>query len=99
MKAKFLKKVSYYHDELDPDMAFAKNLREQGVKIFLSNICKYGHLINTDSYDITRTRPEFFELLTNKFDWEKRYIDNKYFQQLIPETVPMQPCQDVRITK
>jgi procollagen-lysine,2-oxoglutarate 5-dioxygenase, invertebrate len=90
-----LSKISYKHNELDPDMAFALHLRRQGVFMFVSNINYYGHLINTDAFDTKRTRPDFYEFFTNSYDWEKRYIHKSYFDQLLPESVPKQPCTDV----
>lgn len=92
-----MEKVSYKHNELDPDMAFAYNLRKKGIFMFVSNMNNYGHLINTDSYDTKKTRPDFYEYFTNKFDWEKRYIDRRYFEQILPDTIPKQPCPDVNI--
>ena len=34
--------------------------------MFLSNQQYYGHLINADNYDISITRPEFYQLVNNK---------------------------------
>lgn len=61
----------------------------------VTNLNDYGHLINTDNFDIRRTRPDFYELFTNQFDWEKRFIREDYWTQLPKESVPAQPCPDV----
>lgn len=95
IKSSAFKKISYQHTELDPDMAFAKHLRSLGIFMFVSNLDDYGHLINTDAFDIKKTRPDFYEFATNSLDWEKRYIHSEYYQQLLPEAVAKQPCPDV----
>jgi procollagen-lysine,2-oxoglutarate 5-dioxygenase, invertebrate len=95
IKSKILNKLSYTKAEVDADMAFAEHLRNHGIFMFASNLNEYGHLINPDAYDIKRTRPEFYELFTNRFDWERRFIREDYYPQLLEETKPKQPCTDV----
>lgn len=95
IKSKILNKLSYTKAEVDPDMALAEHLRNHGIFMFVSNLNEYGHLVNPDGFDITRTRPDFYELFTNQFDWEKRFIREDYFPHLLAETVPKQPCPDV----
>lgn len=63
--------------------------------MYISNLNDYGHLINPDNFDIKKTRPEFYELFSNQFDWEKRFIRDEYWTQLNKETIPAQPCPDV----
>lgn len=95
VKSDVLNKLKYKHSELDPDMYFATYLRDQGIFMYAVNLISFGHLISTDNFNIKRTRPEFYEFIENKFDWEKRYIREEYFDQLLPESVPKQPCPDV----
>lgn len=95
IKSKVLSNLKYKHSELDPDMALAFNLRNQGIFMYTVNLFSFGHLVSTDNFDIKKTKPEFYELLENKFDWEKRFIREEYYAQLLPETVPKQPCPDV----
>lgn len=95
IKSKILNKLSYTKAEVDPDMALAEHLRNHGIFMFVSNLNEYGHLINPDNFDIQRTRPDFYELFANQFDWEKRFIREDYYAQLLAETVPKQPCPDV----
>lgn len=95
IKSKILNKLSYTKAEVDPDMALAEHLRNHGIFMFATNVNDYGHLINPDGFDIKRTRPEFYELFTNRFDWEKRFVREDYYTQLLEETVPKQPCPDV----
>lgn len=95
VKAKILNKLSYTKAEVDADMALAEHLRSQEIFMYVSNLNDYGHLINPDNFDIKRTRPEFYELFSNQFDWEKRFIRPEYYKELLKETVPAQPCPDV----
>lgn len=95
IKSKILNQLSYTKADVDADMAFAEHLRSQDIFMFGSNLNEYGHLINPDTFDIKKTRPEFYELMSNKFDWEKRFIHQDYWTQLLEETVPKQPCPDV----
>lgn len=95
IKSKILNKLSYTKAEVDPDMALAEHLRNHGIFMHVTNLNDYGHLVNPDSFDIKKTRPEFYELFTNRFDWEKRFIRPDYFTMLLAETVPKQPCPDV----
>lgn len=95
IKSKILNKLSYTKAEVDADMALAEHLRNHGIFMFVANVNEYGHLINPDGFDSTKTRPEFYELFSNQFDWEKRYIREDYYAQLLEETVPKQPCTDV----
>lgn len=63
--------------------------------MFATNYDFYGHLVNNEEFDITRTRPDFYELFTNQIDWEKRYIHPEYAKNLEKDHVPEQPCPDV----
>ncbi|KAG5672352.1 hypothetical protein PVAND_002485 [Polypedilum vanderplanki] len=95
IKSKILNKLSYTKADVDADMAFAEHLRNQEIFMYACNLNDYGHMINPDTFDIKKTRPEFYELFSNKFDWEKRFIREEYYAQLLAETVPKQPCPDV----
>lgn len=95
VKSKILNKLSYTKADVDPDMAMAEHLRNKEIFMYITNINDYGHLINPDNFDIKKTRPEFYELFSNQFDWEKRFIRPDYWDQLLKENVPAQPCPDV----
>lgn len=95
IKSKVLNKLSYTKMDVDPDMALAEHLRAQNIFMFATNLNDYGHMVNRDNFDIKRTRPEFYELFANRYDWEKRFIREDYYPQLLQETVPKQPCPDV----
>ena len=95
IKSKILNKLSYTKADVDPDMAFAEHLRNHGIFMFVTNVHDYGHLINPDGFDTKKTRPDFYELFTNQFDWEKRFIHEEYQAHLVEGHVPKQPCTDV----
>ncbi|GAU97710.1 hypothetical protein RvY_08960 [Ramazzottius varieornatus] len=79
----------------DVDITWCKNMREQGRLMYLSNLQYYGHLVNSESFDITLTKPEFYQLVNNKLDWEYRYIHQDYNTVKQPDTIVEQPCTDV----
>ncbi|CAO1438406.1 unnamed protein product [Diamesa hyperborea] len=95
IKSSVLNKLSYTQTDVDPDMAFTEHLRSQNLFMHACNLNNYGHLVNAEFFDVTKTRPDFYELFTNRFDWEKRFIRHEYYDQLLEETVPKQPCPDV----
>ncbi|KAJ8961211.1 hypothetical protein NQ318_008894 [Aromia moschata] len=80
---------------LDPDMAFCSKLRELDVYMYVSNRVDFGHLINYDTYDTTKTEPDMYQIFDNQKEWEERYIHKDYRSHLLPESVPQQPCPDV----
>ncbi|XP_039763256.1 procollagen-lysine,2-oxoglutarate 5-dioxygenase 1 isoform X3 [Pararge aegeria] len=74
-----LKEVSYLKDELDADMAFCSELRDHGVMMHVSNEKVLGHLINPESYDVSRKNPDIYQVMDNQEDWEQRYLHAEYF--------------------
>lgn len=41
--------------------------------MYVSNRIDFGHLINPQNFDPSRTHPDFYEIFDNKWDWEQRY--------------------------
>lgn len=58
--------------------------------MFVSNLHEFGHLVNSENYDLTRKHPDFYTLLDNRWDWEQRYIHTDYATTLDPNTKPLQ---------
>lgn len=85
----------YDDGKLDSDMAFCKHLRDKGIFMYVENRIDAGHLVNAEDFDTTKTNPEMYEIFTNPYDWEKRYIHVNYSQALQEDSKPMQPCPDV----
>jgi procollagen-lysine,2-oxoglutarate 5-dioxygenase len=81
--------------DLDIDMSFCHSLRHKGVFMLLDNRHEYGHLVNPDEFQTTRMHPDLYELINNKYDWERRYIHPEFAQQLSPNYNHSQPCPDV----
>ncbi|XP_017885394.2 procollagen-lysine,2-oxoglutarate 5-dioxygenase, partial [Ceratina calcarata] len=86
---------SYVEDDLDTDMAFAYTNRERAIFMYVSNRLDFGHLVNPDSYDVTVTHPDLYQIIDNKLDWEKKYIHENYSENFNPNKTPIQPCPDV----
>lgn len=63
--------------------------------MYIINDRFYGHLVNAENFDITVTRPDFYTLFTNKFDWTRKYIHADYEKQLEANYSYNQPCTDV----
>lgn len=38
----------------------------------VTNRVDFGHLINPESFDVTRTNPDLYQIMDNKWDWEQR---------------------------
>lgn len=86
---------SYENGVLDSDMAFCQNYRDQWVFLYVTNLEDYGHLVNPETFDTSRTNPDLYELFSNRYDWEQRYIHPEYAENFNPDKKPDQPCPDV----
>uniref|UniRef100_A0A1L8E427 procollagen-lysine 5-dioxygenase n=1 Tax=Nyssomyia neivai TaxID=330878 RepID=A0A1L8E427_9DIPT len=95
IKKAVLKKISYVQEAYDPDMAMCHHLRSNNIFMHVDNLEDYGHLINGDQFNIRNTRPDFYMLLTNQQDWERKYIHPDYSKSLEPNANRSQPCPDV----
>ncbi|KAH8309709.1 hypothetical protein KR067_000641, partial [Drosophila pandora] len=87
--------MSFQHKEFDPDMALCESLRNAGIFMYISNQRYFGHLVNTDNFNSTVTRPDFYTLFSNRYDWTEKYIHPNYSQQLNATYPIPQPCPDV----
>lgn len=66
MKSSVLQKISYTRADMDPDMAFCEHLRYQNIFMEAINLNYYGHLVNSENFDIKRTRFAPFRTLKHK---------------------------------
>lgn len=80
---------------MDSAISFAANLRKAGVFMYATNMEYFGHLINPDSFNTSKIRPELYEIASNFDDWVSRYIRPEYFDYANGKTVPSTPCPDV----
>lgn len=44
----------------------------------VSNELDFGHLINPETYTVTRTHPDIYQVIENKIEWEQRYLHPDY---------------------
>lgn len=86
---------SFINGLLDPDMAFCKNMRDKGIFMYMTNMVRYGHLVNPETFDIRQKNPDFYEIYSNQKDWEQRYIHENYTKVLDPTFKVDMPCPDV----
>lgn len=82
--------LNYNEPNIDSDMTFCKRLRELDVFMLVSNRIDFGHLINADTFDVTRTEPDMYQIFENDQDWEDRYIHEDFFDALKPGTKDQQ---------
>ncbi|KAH9376852.1 hypothetical protein HPB48_009760 [Haemaphysalis longicornis] len=57
---------SFINGLLDPDMAFCKNMRDKGIFMYMTNMVRYGHLVNPETFDIRQKNPDFYEIYSNQ---------------------------------
>ncbi|XP_014258320.1 procollagen-lysine,2-oxoglutarate 5-dioxygenase 3 [Cimex lectularius] len=86
---------AYKSDKYDPDMAFSSSLREKGVHMYVDNTVDYGYMTNPDSYDTKLLNADFYQVIDNQHQWERRYLHENYSQALQPGSTIQQPCPDV----
>lgn len=94
IKKTIFSKLSFKHENLDPDMAFCDNLRKQHIFMHVTNLEPYGHLIDYEDFNTKLTRPNFYMLFSNPMDWEQRYIHPEY-QTHLKANESIEPCPDV----
>ncbi|XP_055697563.1 procollagen-lysine,2-oxoglutarate 5-dioxygenase isoform X2 [Phlebotomus papatasi] len=95
IKKNVLKKLSFVHESYDPDMAMCHHLRTHNIFMHVDNLEDLGHLVNGDQFNTRLARPNFYMLLSNQKDWERRYIHPEYYKSLEPNATHIQPCPDV----
>lgn len=87
--------INYEDVLLDPTMKFSKEMRDKYIFMYGTNMHYFGHLINADTYDPTKIRPELFEIINNLKDWKEKYIHPEYESYLTGEKKLLEPCPDV----
>lgn len=56
----------------------------QDVFMYVTNRVDFGHLVNADTFDTSRTNSEIYQLFDNRWDWEQRYIHDNYTKNFDP---------------
>ncbi|KAJ0183831.1 hypothetical protein K1T71_000254 [Dendrolimus kikuchii] len=95
LRAPAAKYLTYAKEGVDPDMAFCASLREAGIFMHVTNELDFGHLVNPESYDTTRTHPDVYQLFDNKLEWETRYLNEEYPSNYDEDRKHLMPCPDV----
>jgi len=86
---------SYVHKLLDPDMAFAANIRSKDIFLHVSNRLNFGHMVNNEDFQTSHLHNELWEMERNRYDWELRYLHPNYSASLETDFKPEMPCPDV----
>ena len=67
--------------EIDRDMRFCYNLRNNNISMYLSNLSSYGYFEEV-SFDPSTIDPELnlYDLFTKKDEWERKYLHPTYYK-------------------
>ncbi|XP_076131950.1 procollagen-lysine,2-oxoglutarate 5-dioxygenase 1 isoform X2 [Alosa pseudoharengus] len=101
----FLVKASVLRDELkaedlfrsetlDPDMAFCRHARDQGVFMYVTNLHTYGRVLSTENYQTNHLHNDLWQIFENPVDWQERYIHQNY-TRIMKDKLIETPCPDV----
>lgn len=71
-------------------MSLCANLRDLDIFMYVSNRLDFGHLINPDTYDVTLSDPDMYQIFENNKDWEDRYIHEEFPDNLLTDKKPLQ---------
>ena len=63
--------------------------------MFATNMDYFGHLINPENFNISKIRPEMFEIATNYLDWTERYIRPDYNDYVSGKSQPVQVSHQI----
>lgn len=58
--------------------------------MYIDNQYTFGHLIDSETFDITLKNPEVYQLFENRYDWEQRYIHPDYMKNFNTDIIPAQ---------
>ncbi|KAJ8371197.1 hypothetical protein SKAU_G00112250 [Synaphobranchus kaupii] len=81
-------------DNLDSDMTFCHNARNQGVFMFVTNRHGFGRVLSTENYQTTHLHNDLWQIFENPVDWEERYIHSNY-SRITKDKIIETPCPDV----
>lgn len=61
----------------------------------VSNELEFGHLVNPEHYDVSRTNPDVYQVSDNKIEWEKRYLHEEYSDNFAEDRVHSMVSTDI----
>ncbi|XP_028654141.1 multifunctional procollagen lysine hydroxylase and glycosyltransferase LH3 [Erpetoichthys calabaricus] len=87
----------FSHEVMDPDMVFCRNIREQGIFMYISNRDDFGRLIASNNYNTSRLHSDMWQIFDNPVDWKEKYIHENYSKifEEDGDDVVEEPCPDV----
>ncbi|XP_034020441.1 multifunctional procollagen lysine hydroxylase and glycosyltransferase LH3 [Thalassophryne amazonica] len=96
LRSKLAQVSLYTADGTDPDMAFCKSVREQGVFMFVSNRDEFGRLVSSSNFNTSRLHPDMWQIFDNPVDWKEKYVHENYSRIFEDDKrFVEQPCPDV----
>lgn len=58
--------------------------------MYIDNEYNFGHLIDSETFNITQKNPEMYQLFENRYDWEQRYVHQDYKINFDPDKKPIE---------
>ncbi|XP_028298229.1 multifunctional procollagen lysine hydroxylase and glycosyltransferase LH3 isoform X4 [Gouania willdenowi] len=96
LRSKFSDVSLFMDQDLDPDMAFCRSIRDQGVFMFVSNRDEFGRLVASNNFNTSRLHPDMWQIFDNPVDWREKYVHQNYDKIFEDQTTFVeQPCPDV----
>ncbi|XP_072428108.1 procollagen-lysine,2-oxoglutarate 5-dioxygenase 2 isoform X2 [Chiloscyllium punctatum] len=90
-----LKEKNYFNqDMMDSDMSLCRNIREQGIFMYITNLYEFGRLLSTENYNASHVHGDLWEIFSNPLDWRDKYIHPSY-TEIFTGNVVEEPCPDV----
>ncbi|XP_037093698.1 multifunctional procollagen lysine hydroxylase and glycosyltransferase LH3-like [Pollicipes pollicipes] len=74
---------------------FSKTIVDSGKFLLVSNRANFGHLVDPRGFNTSRLHNEMWQVTTNRWDWEHRYLHQNYSRNLDPSVPVAEPCADV----
>ncbi|PIK40153.1 hypothetical protein BSL78_23007 [Apostichopus japonicus] len=86
---------SYVSAHMDPDMKICKDLRDQGIFMYVMNIYEAGRILNMDGVETSHLHNDLWQMSLNPKQWEEKYIHPGYWTAKDPDTDVELICPDV----
>lgn len=58
--------------------------------MYVDNRKEFGHLLDLEGFNTSRTNPEVYQLFYNRWDWENRYIHEDFKDSFNLDYIPEQ---------
>lgn len=67
----------------------------QDIFMHVVNLEDYGHLVDASTFSVEKLHPDLWQMVSNKEDWEARYLHPLYYHARNISTLNDMPCPDV----